>query len=325
MALSGNVLSEGGKIMAIDENKSALNSDKGDDELKEVLLKELEKADSVPDAEFDSEEVLGILTMLGHLEKKEAQRTQMNMADSPNKEMVSPEERAAAFIEQFNKKNGTKFAKTMKELKDRQLKAKKQMMRVAMIFVLLIGSFGIANQVTMASSNQSIFEFIGMKATQLKYEMQSFTKGRNASNVQVFEAVSSKWEEILAINDFTLYLPTYFPSGFKAVEIKQSIIRPTDREIAMTFANEECELSFQMLIFHYENYEGSKNFFLGDELNMEEAMLKSGEAIILYVGEDCIKTMFYREKTLYILSSNIKREEFLKIIDSMEVLNEKNK
>lgn len=306
--------------MAEQEKGALKNEDEGDDNLKQELLRALAKADSVPEDEFDSEEVIDILNMLGQLEKKEAQKKENT---SPNEEIISPEERTSAFIERFNKQNGTKFVKSLDELKAKEARARKNLTRAVMVCILLFVSFGIANQVTMASANQSIFEFLGMKAERLVYDVNTPSKVENP-NVVVHEAEESNWNEVVSVKGFPLYMPSFIPEGLKIDEVKQNIVSEKDREIYITYSNEQGDVYLQITVFAYLDIVGGKSFFIGDEWQINEIALDSGELITLYSGDDVFKTMFYKDKVMYILSSNIQKSEFISVINSMEVVNEKN-
>ena len=173
--------------------------------LKEGLQAELEKELRLPDAEFDSEKTLYMLELLKKIEWKEAG----NERNSPDDKEPTSEEQTAAFIKRFNEKNGTNCAVTRKELESRKRAARMRWMRAAAILVVIVGSFGVMNQVTKASQNQTIFEFLGMKATQFVYKINAGNypvedEDRNTSFIDKFNEQEVLMNDILSNIEFTL-------------------------------------------------------------------------------------------------------------------------
>ena len=287
--------------------------------LKEGLQAELEKELRLPDAEFDSEKTLYMLELLKKIEWKEAG----NERNSPDDKEPTSEEQTAAFIKRFNEKNGTNFAATRKELESRKRAARMRWMRAAAILVVIVGSFGVMNQVTKASQNQTIFEFLGMKATQFVYKI-------NAGNYPVedeeliedFGGKEITWEELLDKIDYPLYYPTYIPEGLYVDKIKCHNIDNVN-EACVKYFDIQTEDYLYIIIRQSKAQTGFLDLFIGDQWEKQEINLNSGEEISLYVGEKGISTIICIDKHLYTFSTNIDKDEFVEILNSLEVINEK--
>lgn len=289
--------------------------------LKEGLQAELEKELRLPDAEFDSEKTLYMLELLKKIEWKEAG----NERNSPDDKEPTSEEQTAAFIKRFNEKNGTNFAATRKELESRKRAARMRWMRAAAILVVIVGSFGVMNQVTKASQNLSIFEFLRMKATQFVYQinageypvedtMEGFVENNDAQEVTV--------EELLEKMGNSLYLPTNIPEELNTVKFEYRSIDNTD-EIFAKYLDVKTGRYLRIVIYQSKLNIGFLDSFIGDQWDEKEIKLDSGEEVILYIGEKCIKTIICIDTNLYIFYSNINEEELIEALNSMEVMNEK--
>lgn len=287
--------------------------------LKEGLQAELEKELRLPDAEFDSEKTLYMLELLKKIEWKEAG----NERNSPDDKEPTSEEQTAAFIKRFNEKNGTNFAATRKELESRKRAARMRWMRAAAILVVIVGSFGVMNQVTKASQNQTIFEFLGMKATQFVYMI-------NAGNypvedeelIEKFDGKKSIWDELSNELEYPLYLPTYIPEDLKVSNLVHQSVDNNIDELFVEYSDLETDRYIRIIIYQSSMNTGFLDLFIGDQWIEKEFLLDSGEKITLYIGEDCIKTMLSIGYNLYTFQSNIEESKIIQVINSMEVVNE---
>lgn len=291
--------------------------------LKEGLQAELEKELRLPDAEFDSEKTLYMLELLKKIEWKEAG----NERNSPDDKEPTSEEQTAAFIKRFNEKNGTNFAATRKELESRKRAARMRWMRAAAILEVIVGSFGVMNQVTKASQNQTIFEFLRMKATQFVYQINAGEYPvENEDNindiVSGFESKKTELSDFLDKTEDPIYLPMYMPEGLQIENIQYKNIDNID-EVCVKYFDEKTEDYFYIVILRAKDNTGFLDLFIGDQWHEKLVSLDSGERITLYIGENRIMTMMIMENNLYTFSANITENEVLKILNSMEVINEK--
>lgn len=288
--------------------------------LKEGLQAELEKELRLPDAEFDSEKTLYMLELLKKIEWKEAG----NERNSPDDKEPTSEEQTAAFIKRFNEKNGTNFAATRKELESRKRAARMRWMRAAAILVVIVGSFGVMNQVTKASQNQTIFEFLGMKATQFVYKINAGNYPVEDDNQDLIEDYGGQeitWDDLLNKIGNQLYLPTYIPETFNVSKLTYQNIKNVD-EFFVEYLDEETGRYIRIIIFQSKMDRGFLDLFIGDQWTKKEFFLDSGEVITAYFGEGCIKTMVCMGDNFYTFQTNIEENVFIQVINSMEVVNE---
>lgn len=290
--------------------------------LKEGLQAELEKELRLPDAEFDSEKTLYMLELLKKIELKEAG----NERNSPDDKELTSEEQTAAFIKRFNEKNGTNFAATRKELESRKRAARMRWMRAAAILVVIVGSFGVMNQVTKASQNQTIFEFLGMKATQFVYKINAGNypvedEDRNTSFIDKFDEQEVLMDDILSNIEFALYWPKYIPEKLNESELGYQNINNIN-EIFVKYFDIETSDYLYIIIYQSKSQRGFLDLFIGEQWVEKEAYLESGENVNLYVGEKCITAMMPIGNNLYIFSTNTNEDELIKVMNSLEEINE---
>ena len=289
--------------------------------LKEGLQAELEKELRLPDAEFDSEKTLYMLELLKKIEWKEAG----NERNSPDDKEPTSEEQTAAFIKRFNEKNGTNFAATRKELESRKRAARMRWMRAAAILVVIVGSFGVMNQVTKASQNQTIFEFLRMKATQFVYQInagESVVKEETQNNlIEDHSEQEITLDELLEKIDYPLYLPSYMPEGLDGVEMKLQNVNNM-KEIFVKYFESKADGYIHIVIYQTNKGTGFLDLFIGDQWDEKEFFLKKKKKVILYIGEKYIKTMRFIEDNVYVFYTNIGENELTKMLNSMEVINE---
>ena len=293
-----------------------MEGDDNDKILKESLTRELEKEMQRPDPEIDWEHVQAILKVLRPLESRE-ERTS---SDSPDKKEPTPEERTAAFIDRFNKRNGTNSAVSEEETKIRKLNTRKKLVRAAVLVGVVFGSFVTMNQVTMASANQSIFEFLGMKAAKLVYEIN----GKNDSSGTAFtsqEDQNTEWSNIQEQYAGKLYLPQDIPGDMKIGEMREYEAEGMS-QVFIAYESADLTRYLQITVYQAGDIQGRLDIFIGDEWIEKNTQLDNGETLNYYVGEESIKSILYKSDLLYTLDSNISEEEFLQVIDSMEVIGE---
>lgn len=291
--------------------------------LKEGLQAELEKELRLPDAEFDSEKTLYMLELLKKIEWKEAG----NERNSPDDKEPTSEEQTAAFIKRFNEKNGTNFAATRKELESRKRAARMRWMRAAAILVVIVGSFGVMNQVTKASQNLSIFEFLRMKATQFVYQINAGeypVEDDNKDLVKDYGGWEITWDDLLNKIGNQLYLPSYIPEMFNMSKLTYQNIKNVD-EFFIEYLDEETGRYIRIIIFQSKMDGGFLDLFIGDQWTKKDFFLDSGEMITAYFGEECIKTMVCMGDNLYTFQTNIEENVFIQVINSMEVVNEEKR
>ena len=291
--------------------------------LKEGLQAELEKELRLPDAEFDSEKTLYMLELLKKIEWKEAG----NERNSPDDKEPTSEEQTAAFIKRFNEKNGTNFAATRKELESRKRAARMRWMRAAAILVVIVGSFGVMNQVTNASQNRSIFEFLRMKATQFVYQINAGeypVEDDNKDLVKDYGGWEITWDDLLNKIGNQLYLPSYIPEMFNMSKLTYQNIKNVD-EFFIEYLDEETGRYIRIIIFQSKMDGGFLDLFIGDQWTKKDFFLDSGEMITAYFGEECIKTMVCMGDNLYTFQTNIEENVFIQVINSMEVVNEEKR
>ena len=291
--------------------------------LKEGLQAELEKELRLPDAEFDSEKTLYMLELLKKIEWKEAG----NERNSPDDKEPTSEEQTAAFIKRFNEKNGTNFAATRKELESRKRAARMRWMRAAAILVVIVGSFGVMNQVTKASQNLSIFEFLRMKATQFVYQINAGeypVEDDNKDLVKDYGGWEITWDDLLNKIGNQLYLPSYIPEMFNMSKLTYQNIKNVD-EFFIEYLDEETGRYIRIIIFQSKMDRGFLDLFIGDQWTKKDFFLDSGEMITAYFGEECIKTMVCMGDNLYTFQTNIEENVFIQVINSMEVVNEEKR
>ena len=287
--------------------------------LKEELQAELEKELRLPDSEFDYEKTLYMLEIL---RKKEAEQ----QGKSPDDKEPTSEEQAAAFIKRFNERNGTNFALTKKELESRKRAARTRRLRAAAILLVVIGSFAAMNEVTKASKNLSVFEFLRMKATQFVYEINAGDypvedEEENKGLVENFDGQESAWGDLVSKLGYTVYFPTYIPEELTVSRVKRRNVENTD-EIFVQYSNAEMDRYIRITIYQSKGSAGFLDLFIGDQWGKKDIILDSGEKIILYIGEECIKTMLSVDYNLYTFQTNIEEGTLIDIINSMEAVNE---
>lgn len=290
--------------------------------LKEGLQAELEKELRLPDAEFDSEKTLYMLELLKKIEWKEAG----NERNSPDDKEPTSEEQTAAFIKRFNEKNGTNFAATRKELESRKRAARMRWMRAAAILVVIVGSFGVMNQVTKASQNLSIFEFLRMKATQFVYQINAgesvAERTPSYTSVKEFGEQEILLDDLLSKIEFNLYLPNYIPERLNKFKLQYQNTNDAD-EIFIRYFEDTSDNYLNIVVYQSKTRRGFLDLFIGDQWTKKEIYLDSGERVNLYIGEKCMIVMLVIEDNLYTFSSNIEENAFVRVINSMEVMNEK--
>ncbi len=287
--------------------------------LKEELQAELEKELRLPDSEFDYEKTLYMLEIL---RKKEAEQ----QGKSPDDKEPTSEEQAAAFIKRFNERNGTNFALTKKELESRKRAARTRRLRAAAILLVVIGSFAAMNEVTKASQNLSIFEFLRKKATQFVYEINAGDypvedEEENKGLVEKYNGQGSTWKDLLNKLEYSVYWPTYIPQELEISDFREQNIDNID-EIYVEYSNYETEKYISIIIYQSKNNTGYIDLFIGDQWTKEEVPLNSGEEIVVYVGEKCSKTILSIGYNLYTIQSNLEESTLIQVINSMEVVDE---
>lgn len=291
-----------------------MEGDDNDKILKESLTRELEKEMQRPDPEIDWEHVQAILKVLRPLESRE-ERTR---SDSPDKKEPTPEERTAAFIDRFNKRNGTNYAVSEEETKIRKLNTRKKLVRAAVLVGVVFGSFVTMNQVTMASANQSIFEFLGMKAAHFVYEMNA-EKKKETPKFEVSSSASVKESELLDSYKGILSLPTDIPENMEISEIKEKVCNGI-KDVYITYTDADDKEYIKILAYQSSEAKGGMKFFIGDEWKKVSIELNSGEEVEYYIGDECIKSILYIQDVLYEINSNIPEQAFVDMISSMEVI-----
>ena len=289
--------------------------------LKEGLQAELEKELRLPDAEFDSEKTLYMLELLKKIEWKEAG----NERNSPDDKEPTSEEQTAAFIKRFNEKNGTNFAATRKELESRKRAARMRWMRAAAILVVIVGSFGVMNQVTKASQNQTIFEFLRMKATQFVYQINAgeypINEDSSTSFIDKFDEQEVLMDDILSNVKFTLYWPRYIPEKLSESTLGYQNINNID-EIFVKYFDVATSDYLYIIIYQSKSQRGFLDLFIGEQWDEKEISLESGERVSLYIGEKCMTAMIPKGNNLYIFSTNTNENELIKVMNSLEEINE---
>ena len=289
--------------------------------LKEGLQAELEKELRLPDAEFDSEKTLYMLELLKKIEWKEAG----NERNSPDDKEPTSEEQTAAFIKRFNEKNGTNFAATRKELESRKRAARMRWMRAAAILVVIVGSFGVMNQVTKASQNLSIFEFLRMNATQFVYQINvgeyPINEDNSTSFIDKFDEQEVLMDDILSNVKFTLYWPRYIPEKLSESTLGYQNINNID-EIFVKYFDVTTSDYLYIIIYQSKSQRGFLDLFIGEQWDEKEICLESGERVSLYIGEKCMTAMIPKGNNLYIFSTNTNENELIKVMNSLEEINE---
>lgn len=287
--------------------------------LKEELQAELEKELRLPDSEFDYEKTLYMLEIL---RKKEAEQ----QGKSPDDKEPTSEEQAAAFIKRFNERNGTNFALTKKELESRKRAARTRRLRAAAILLVVIGSFAAMNEVTKASKNLSIFEFLRKKATQFVYEINAgeiLVEDDYKELVDVFNIQEITWNDLFDRIEKPFYIPAYIPQDLNLTRI---VYKDTNKseEYYIRFYNDKTDDYIRIVLYQSRINEGYLDLFIGDQWYEKEVVLDSGEKIVLYIGEKEIITMLSIDYIFYVFSTNIEEHQLIEVINSMEVTYEEN-